>query len=142
MSEISVTFSKRSLDDLIKSFENVPDEIRKKAVRKSVREATKVLTSAVKAAAPVQSGTLKRNISARHRTYSRGRLFYSLVGAKYLEQKNNPGVYIHILETGGQKFQRGQNPFAKAAFERVSPRAKIALISTLKSEFKNIRGKR
>lgn len=139
--ESGIHFQKREIDRMVKQLSWTSDKIRRKAVRKAVTAGGKVLQKAIKESAPVYTGTLKRNIGIRNRTYARSQLFYSIVGAKWLEQRNNPAIYMHILETGGKKLSRGRNPFARQAFEKASPSARAKVISTLRSEVANIRGR-
>ena len=139
--EAGIEFKKRDIDRLVKQLASTSEQIRKRGVRRAVTAGGKVLQKAIKSATPVDSGTLKRNIGVRNRTYKRSQLFYSIVGAKWLERKQNPAVYMHILETGGKKLSRGRNPFARQAFEQASPAARAKVVSTLRSEVAKIRGK-
>lgn len=146
--DIDFKFDKRDVERMIKNMGIISVDIRKKAVRKGVTAGGKVIRASIKESAPSnkssdrQRGLLKRSISVRNKTYKRSQLFYSIIGAKWIDQKKNPAKYIHILETGGKKYSRGLNPFARDAFKRKENAAARATINTMKFEFDRIRGRR
>ena len=147
--DIDFKFDKRDVERMITNMGVISADIRKKAVRKGVTAGGKVIRASMKESAPPnkdssdrQRGLLKRSISVRNKTYKRSQLFYSIIGAKWIDQKKNPAKYIHILETGGQKYSRGLNPFARDAFKRKENAAARATINTMKFEFERIRGRR
>jgi HK97 gp10 family phage protein len=147
--DVKFAFHQGHLTNVLFTLDRVAQDMRKKAVRKGVSAGGRVLRTGIKQKAPVntdqtanQRGLLKRSISVRHKTYKRSTLFYSVVGAKWLDQPKNPAKYIHILETGGQVYSRGLNPFATRAFDANATRARLMVINTIKDEIKKIKGAR
>ena len=147
--DIKFVFHRSDMQNLLFKLNDVSKQIRTKAVRKGVSAGGRVLRTGIKQKAPVntdqtanQRGLLKRSISVRHKTYKRSQLFYSIIGAKWVDQQKNPAKYIHILETGGQVYSRGLNPFAKRAFDANATRARLVVINTIKDEFNKIKGAR
>lgn len=141
MQDLTFDFDEREINKIMKNLQKFDDKIKKKIVRTSVREAGKVFVSGLRSAVPNDSGrgtgNLKRYITQKVKT-KRG-FVNSTIGAKWVESKNNPAIYVHILEHGGSgKYRKtkGTNPFAKKAFDRKRPEAGFKLESELKKAFK------
>lgn len=137
--DVKVVYNQNDISKVISDMERYTKNTRK-SVRRAVSAGGKELKSGIKEAAPVETGFLKRKVATRARTYKRGTLFYSIVGAKWIEGPKNPAVYIHVLEDGGQKRSKGTRPFARSAFDDRAPRARAEVLAVLRRELKTIRG--
>ena len=85
------------VDELKRALKELPEKMRKKAIRGALKEAGKVIQSAAKLSAPVlqaptatrKPGTVKRNIAVR--------------ASKFARQGGDEGVYIGIRPLSGSR---------------------------------------
>jgi HK97 gp10 family phage protein len=139
--DMTFTFDAKEIDRIMKNLQKFDDKIKKKIVRTSVREAGKVFVDGLRTAVPNDSGRgtgLLRRKMTQSVKMKRG-FVNSTIGAKWVEGKDNPAIYVHILEHGGSgKYRktRGTNPFAKRAFDRKRSFAGFKLESELRKAFK------
>ena len=139
--DLTFDFDPKEFDAMVRKIQKLNDKLKKKIMRTSVREAGKVFIDGLKTAVPNDSGRgiglLRRKMSQSVKM-KRG-FVNATIGAKWVEGKDNPAIYVHILEHGGSgKYRktRGTNPFAKRAFDRKRPTATLKLESELKKAFK------
>lgn len=139
--DLTFEFDEREFNKMLKELQKFDDKLKKKIMRTSVRETGKLIVRNLKTAVPNDSGrgigVLRRKMSQSVKM-KRG-FVNATIGAKWVEGPDNPAIYIHILEHGGSKKYRktrGTNPFAKKAFDRSRPQAKVKLESELRNAFR------
>tara|TARA_B100002019_G_scaffold111531_1_gene95953 strand:- start:14144 stop:14548 length:405 start_codon:yes stop_codon:yes gene_type:complete len=129
---VTIKLDKKSLLEVESNFRGMENRLIRKELKHIVREGAKMFVKSAKAQAPRLTGTLQRNITEKTRI-RRGNI-YSLIGAKWLEQKKNPALYIHILETGGKKKPVGDNPFLADSFRQKRKAVESHILKRLKGE--------
>jgi HK97 gp10 family phage protein len=134
--------------------QELPRRVGKKALRQAVNAGAAPIVKAAKAAAPRESGLLKRSYNKVIRTYKSGNVV-AVIGARrevvgsYRGKKRVPANYIHLVEKGTQphriQIKKGrfagttvEHPGARAqphlepAFERSIPQARSIMEAKLR----------
>ena len=115
--------------ELIAALKKLPNNVFKRVVVGASRKAMRPVITAARAAAPVDTGLLKKSIGAKVKVYPRKGNIVSMVGArggfKDKDTKQNPAIYAHLVEGGHvlRRIKKGPvigrvaaKPFLKPAF--------------------------
>lgn len=103
-----------------KIMDELPKEVRGDAMVKSVEDTARTIRSEMRAAAPVNTGALKKSITSSVKVYNNGSTIFGIIGidrkAVYIDGNGNkiiPHKYIHLVEIN--------NPFMRSTWERILP---------------------
>ena len=93
------------LDDLVGQLQALEKRIVKGGVDKALRAASKPVVAAIRQEVPVETGSLKKSIGLKLRTYKRNSSRVSIIGARSKayqtdKGKRNPAYYAHLVEFG------------------------------------------
>ena len=93
------------LDDLVGELQALEKRIVKGGVDKALRAASKPVVGAIRQEVPVETGSLKKSIGLKLRTYKRRNSRVSIIGARSKayqtdKGKRNPAKYAHFVEFG------------------------------------------
>lgn len=93
------------LDDILGALRNLEKRIVRGGVDKALRAASKPVIEAMRAEVPVETGSLKKSLGLKLRTYKAAGRRVSIIGARsrpYQTKlgKRNPAYYAHLVEFG------------------------------------------
>jgi len=101
----------------------------RRAIPKILRKAARPVQSAIRKAAPVQSGALKRSIGTKVKRYRDGTGYYVIIGPRsgmaveWNGQTRDPYTYGNIVEA--------RTHFMRTAFQQTRPQALNIIASEL-----------
>lgn len=158
---VEVEFDKKHVDKMLRNLGQVSDRTEKRGASAAVRAGGTSMIKAIRNRAPVRTGTLKKNITQKVKTYRSGNKV-SIIGAKSVKvpikvvdgldgeiksKYANPANYFHLVEYGTKphrmtrKLGKGKatfrhpgakaNPFARSAWSSNTSMAKRAVVSKL-----------
>jgi HK97 gp10 family phage protein len=130
--------------------QELPKRVVKKGLRQAATAGGQPIVRAVKNAAPVDSGTLKKSIKKKIKTYSSSGNVIAVIGADRAasaiidNKKHVPANYIHLIEAGhGGPAPAPPHPFLTSAYQNTKATAlQIAtnkLREVLEREASNLR---
>ena len=94
--------------ELLRAMRRLPSKVRSNVENKALRRVSKPMIAAVRAAAPVRSGQLRKSIGRVIRTYRRSGTKVAVIGPRHGFSKEwkgrtiDPAKYGHLPETGAQ----------------------------------------
>lgn len=117
---LEIIWNRAEFDEVTRRLEQFDRKVRKKVVRKLVRDSGNIVLKQLKQDVPVQSGRLKRSLKQRLKTRRWG--IQSFMGAKWLDEQPETGIYGYVVEFGKKKDRSRANPFAVNAYNKVRPK--------------------
>ena len=113
---VNVEFEKKHIDKMLKNLNQVSEKTEKRGASAAVRAGGTSMIKAIRAKAPVRTGTLKKYITQKVKTYRSGNKV-SIIGAKSIKvpirvvdgtfmdgqmvnKYANPANYFHLVEYG------------------------------------------
>lgn len=138
----------RGLKELSKKLEKLPNNLRKKAVRRSIAAGTKIISKEAKANAPRRTGATRRAISVRgissrrNRNLIRSGIFvrHGKARTKSAAAKGDDPFYWYFIEKGfhtrGPKGSKGRKIPGKRFIERAITSRKGRAIATVRKTLK------
>lgn len=151
----------KGLKELSKKLENLPENLKKKAVRRSIAAGAKLIQKQAKANAPRRTGALRRAIavrgmrSRRNKDLIRSGLFvrHGSARTKSALKKSEDPYYWWFVENGYRAVGRSHRKGRKTAGRKIpakryigraidsnTGRAIVTIRKTLKQEIKNYGG--
>ncbi len=137
MSESPITVDLKGLSDVREAFKQLKDFLPKTPIRTAVRKAAKIISEAVIAVVPKDTGNLARNIVIKTK-YTlqtvRGRIIVNTIGSASKNAKN--AFYWRFLEFGfhTRSGEERRFPFLEGVFKRKSKEAAQEVIDVVEQE--------
>lgn len=118
--------------ELERTFRTLGERVQRKVTRQAVNAAATPVVRAAKAKAPEESGTLKRSLGKKVRTYKQTGTVAAIIGPRtdvegeHNGQVRKPKFYAHLVE-GGHIDESGNHvpaePFLRPAFDETQGQA-------------------
>lgn len=115
-----------------------------RSLRRAVKAGSKPLIASGRAWSPINTGTMKRSMTVKQKSYRRGQRQLAVIGPRNKKYANgkNPNKYAHLIELGRNTPGGGRvapNPFLRtaAAFGQVAAvrEAQTSLRGSLPADF-------
>jgi hypothetical protein len=102
------------LKEIDRRLGRLPDKLQHKILKEGVKEAVASVIRAAKALAPVETGTLRRSIGVRIKSYQKKQTWVAIVGPRRVlapkfreglptsKAARDPRFYGHLVESGAQ----------------------------------------
>lgn len=106
----TVTMQMQGLGKALENLREVDKRVARKVLPKGIRAGAKVLAKVAKAEAPVDTGTLRKSMWTRVKSYQGGKRVQAIVGPRRFKYANgkNPANYAHLVELGHRVANRGK----------------------------------
>ena len=133
-----VTIKLEGVQQLLKNLEQFSQTIQRRIVRKAVSAGSTPMLQAVKAAAPRETGLLKKSIGRKVKTYRNSGVVLVIIGPRsgfrtVIDDKpRNPLMYAHLVEFGTSKAPA--KPFMRPAFQAMKQTAQNIIRQKLAEE--------
>ncbi len=126
----SVT-SVEGLEDILGALRALEKRMRSAGIDRALRAASKPMVAAIRQEVPVETGSLKKSIGLKLRTY-KGKSRVSIIGARvkaYQTElgKRNPAYYAHLVEFGVRPhdLREKRKVLGKGVYRRIGKNARM-----------------
>ena len=145
----SVQIQMRGIEEMTKNLEQLGTRVALRGPAAAVRAGGAVIVKEMRRRAPVETGSLKKSLGQRVKTYRRSKTVTAIVGARSkryetTKGRRNPAYYAHLIELGVSPHRLGKRghhpgfrgrPFMRSAWDAAAPRAREAAIVKMKQVF-------
>ena len=136
---MSVDIKMHGIEDMQRRLKELGTKKALRAPAAAVRAGSKIIINKSRSAAPIDTGTLKKSLGQKIKTYRSSKVVVSIFGVRnklYItpKGKRNPVKYAHLVEFGTLNNVKA-NPFMRRSFSSSSNSAKRAVIDKMKQIF-------
>lgn len=145
----AVKLEMQGIEEMTKNLEKLGTRVALRGPAAAVRAGGAAMIKEMRNRAPVETGSLKKSIGQRVKTYRRSKTVTSIIGARSKRYettrgRRNPAYYAHLIELGVSPHRLGKRgrhpgfrarPFMRPSWDAAAPRARAAVIDKMKQIF-------
>lgn len=137
MSDLKISL--QGVEEMTRNLEKIGTRVALRGPNAAVRAGSSVIIKEMRRRAPVDTGSLKKALGQKVKTYRRSKTVVSIVGARSIlyqtsKGKRNPANYAHLPELGTKRGVKAM-PFMRPAWDAAAPDARLAAINKMKEVF-------
>lgn len=131
----------KSFDQLEKNLGELVAKVERQGMREAARKAATPMLQAARAKAPVRTGTLKKSLAVKVKTFKRGKdsTVMAIIGPDrnvVSEAGDKPVKYAHLVELGTQ--HSAAKPFLRPAFDETKDQSIKVYADSLKPAIERV----
>lgn len=140
----AVKVQMQGIEEMTRNLEKLGTRVALRGPSAAVRAGSSVIIREMRRRAPKDTGSLKKSLGQKVKTYRRNKTVTSIVGARSkryetAKGRRNPANYAHLPELGtkphGGRPGVTARPFMRPAWDTAAPLAKAAVIGKMKQVF-------
>lgn len=134
-----VNIQMQGIEEMTKNLEKLGTRVALRGPATAVRAGSAVIIREMRRRAPVDTGSLKKSLGQKVKTYRRNKTVTSIVGARSkryetAKGRRNPANYAHLPELGTKRGVKAK-PYMRPAWDAAAPAARQATIDKMKQVF-------